>query len=79
MFSKQYLIYSIVFFFALGFVGCDMSSKEVPPDQLPPIPEECISLSQRYEETMRTAYTSIQASQTQVSLAASKFLVLPNN
>ena len=73
MCTSQYIVYAIVFSFALSFVGCDMFSQEVPPDQLPPIPEECISLSQRYEETMRTAYTSIQASQTQVSLAASKF------
>jgi hypothetical protein len=73
MYRKQYIIHAIVFSFALSCVGCDMFSEEIPPDQLPPIPEECISESYRYEEMLRAAYTSIEASQTQVSITASKF------
>ena len=73
MCSKLYTVYAIVFSFTLIFVACDMFSKEVPPDQLPPVPEECISLSHRYEENLKSAYTSIEASQTQVSIAANKF------
>lgn len=73
MCSKRYVVSAIVFTFALSFVGCDIFTQEIPPDQLPPIPEECISLSHRYEETLRAAYTSIEASQTQVSIAANKF------
>ena len=74
MYYKQYIIYSIVIsFLTVNFIGCDTFTEEIPPDQLPPIPEECISLSHRYEETLRAAYSSIEASQTQVSFTANKF------
>ena len=55
--------------------GCDKLSTvaATPPDQLPPVPENCIDLSNQHKQVLYKAYSSVNASQMQVSIAANKF------
>jgi hypothetical protein len=55
------------------FFGCDILTEEIPPEKLPPVPENCISLSNQYTQALLVAYTSAQASQLQITRLANTF------
>jgi hypothetical protein len=58
---------------AFIFYGCDMTTKEIPPDQLPSVPEQCTTLSDQHVRALTLAYTSAEASQLQVTRIANHF------
>jgi hypothetical protein len=53
--------------------GCDMFEKEVPPENLPPVPEKCQPLSDEHKNAVIAATSSVQASQTQIAMIANRF------
>lgn len=56
------------------FVGCDMFEKEVPPEKLPPLPEKCQPLAEEHKNAVIAATSAVQASQTQISFIAGRFV-----
>ena len=66
-------IFMSLFLGALLF-GCDMSSKEIPPEELPAVPQECIPLSTEYTNALTTAYTTAKVSQMQITRVTNEFL-----
>ena len=68
----QIFLVSLICLLSINLLSCDMFEKEVSPEKLPPIPEECIPLSNRYTETLTLAYTSVKASQMQSNILANK-------
>lgn len=72
--KRKILFISIVSLLLLWiFFGCDSSKKEIPPDQLPPVPETCSGLSTQYSQALAAAHSSVEASQVQVTRIASQF------
>ena len=59
--------------------GCDMFSKEIPPEELPPIPQECIPLSTDYTNAITGAYTTAKVSQMQITRVTNEFLECMQN
>jgi hypothetical protein len=57
----------------LILAGCDMLTSDIPPDKLPPVPEKCQSLSDQHKNALSAAYTSVGASQMQVTRVANEF------
>lgn len=54
--------------------GCDKLSTvtATPPDKLPDVPENCVDLSNQHKKVLFAAYSSVNASQLQISFAANK-------
>jgi hypothetical protein len=50
-----------------------MKIEEIPPGQLPPIPDECMGLSESHTNALFGAYTTGQVSQLQITRAANTF------
>jgi hypothetical protein len=75
IFFKEGQMKYIVTIAAIAFIfyGCDMTTKEIPPDQLPPVPEQCTTLSDQHTRALTVAYTSAEASQLQVARIANQF------
>jgi hypothetical protein len=59
--------------------GCDMFSKEIPPEELPPIPQECIPLSTEYTNAITGAYSTAKVSQMQITRVTNEFLECMQN
>ena len=72
---RVFLLFSLS---ALLF-GCDMSSKEIPPEELPPVPQECISLSAEYTNAITAAYSTAKVSQMQITRVTNEFLECMQN
>jgi hypothetical protein len=53
--------------------GCDMFTQEIPPEDLPPVPENCRTLSNTHKNALLSAYSSVNASQMQVARVANEF------
>jgi hypothetical protein len=69
---------NIVLLISLLF-GCDMSSKEIPPEELPAVPQECISLSTEYANAITGAYSTAKVSQMQITRVTNEFLECMQN
>ena len=54
--------------------GCDKLNTvtATPPDKLPDVPENCVDLSHQHKKVLFAEYSSVNASQLQVSIAANK-------
>jgi hypothetical protein len=66
----------VVVIFIMGMLsfGCDFFKKEeIPPENLPPVPESCVALSNEYSHALMLAQSSVEASQLQVTRIASQF------
>ena len=67
----------IVLFFLMLMItaGCDMltTTTETPPDKLPPVPENCMTLYNTHKNALLVAYSSAEASQMQVARVANEF------
>ncbi len=55
------------------FAGCDMPVQEIPPEKLPPVPERCETFSNQHKNALAAAYSSVNASQLQVTKVANEF------
>jgi hypothetical protein len=64
------LILSIMLFCS----GCDMFTQEIPPDKLPPIPQECLPLNNEYSNAIYGAQTAAKVSQMQISRVTNEFM-----
>jgi hypothetical protein len=65
---------SVIFIASVLSFGCDFSKKEeIPPEKLPPVPEACASLSNKYSTALKLAYLSAEVSQLQITRMASHF------
>jgi len=54
--------------------GCDFFKKEeIPPENLPPVPEACAALSDEYSQALVLAQSAVEASQMQITRIASHF------
>jgi len=61
------------------FLGCDMFSKEIPPEELPPVPQECVPLSTEYANAITGAYSTARVSQMQITRVTNEFLECMQN
>lgn len=68
--TKTFILFACL---VIGCIGCDIFNKEKIPEELPPVPETCIALSNEYINALNIAYTSVKASQLQISTIANKF------
>jgi hypothetical protein len=67
-------IVSVSIILGIVFFGCDFFKKEpVPPEQLPPVPESCATLSNQYSHALKVAHSSAEVSQLQITRIASHF------
>jgi hypothetical protein len=64
---------SLVCLMLLFGAGCDMLSQDIPPEKLPPVPEQCVALSNQHKNALQAAYSSVRASQMQVARIANEF------
>ena len=72
---KSFITIVGIFFIAgtLSF-GCDTFKKEeIPPEELPPVPEACAALSNQYSQALKVAYSSAEVSQLQITRIANQF------
>lgn len=60
-------------FVMLMAAGCDRFTAETPSDQLPPLPEQCSSLSAQHMNALIASYAASQASQLQITRVANEF------
>ncbi len=72
--KRSFLALAVLASFMLVIgAGCDMSTEEISPENLPPVPEKCVSLSDAHKSALASAYSSVRASQMQVSKIAGEF------
>lgn len=64
---------AFTFLIFITFYGCDKFTSEVPTEKLPPVPDKCISLSNKHMNAMLIAYKSVEVSQLQVTKLANEF------
>ena len=79
---KKIALYAGIFFLlslSALFFGCDMFSKEIPPEELPPVPQECIPLSTEYANAITGAYSTAKVSQMQITRVTNEFLECMQN
>ena len=65
----------VIVIFIMGIVsGCDFLKKEeIPPENLPPVPESCAALSNEYSHALVLAQSAVEASQLQITRIANHF------
>jgi hypothetical protein len=72
--EKSFIIAGVISIIGLLSFGCDFSNKEeIPPEELPPVPEACAPLSSEYAHAIRLAQSSVEVSQLQITRIASHF------
>lgn len=64
---------AFTFLVFIAFYGCDKFTTLVPPENLPPVPDKCITLSNKHMNAMLIAYKSVEVSQLQVTKVANEF------
>jgi hypothetical protein len=73
---KRNILFITIVIFIVGTVsfGCDFFKKEeIPPENLPPVPELCSALSNEYSHALLLAQSSVEASQLQITRIANQF------
>ena len=67
-------IASVIVILGMVSFGCDFFKKEeIPPENLPPVPESCTALSNQYSHALKLAYSSVEVSQLQITRVANQF------
>jgi hypothetical protein len=70
LFMKHIRVILLVF---IVFLGCDMFIEEIPPEDLPSIPDECSRESNILDNALFGAYTSAKVSQMQITRVTNQF------
>jgi hypothetical protein len=60
-------IFIILLVGCVTFFGCDYFVADIPPEQLPPVPEECSAELGRLHNALLGAYTTGEVSQVQIT------------
>ena len=64
----------VIFIMGIVSFGCDFFKKEeIPPENLPPVPEACAALSNEYSQALVSAQSAVEASQMQITRIANHF------
>jgi hypothetical protein len=74
---KRNILFITIVIVIIGTVsfGCDFFKKEeIPPENLPPVPESCAALSNEYSQALILAQSAVEASQMQITRIASQFV-----
>jgi hypothetical protein len=73
IFSEKRIV--LLFLMLMIIAGCDMltTTTETPPDELPPVPENCVTLYRAHKNALLIAYSSAEASQMQIARVANEF------
>ncbi|OGW25917.1 MAG: hypothetical protein A2X59_02345 [Nitrospirae bacterium GWC2_42_7] len=71
--SLMITLSAFTFLIFITFYGCDTFIPEVPPENLPPVPDKCITLSNKHMNALIIAYKSVEVSQLQVTKVANEF------
>lgn len=67
-------VVSVIIILGMVSFGCDFFKREeIPPEELPPVPESCAALSNQYSHALKLAYSSAEVSQLQITRIANQF------